>query len=137
SIRLVGPGIDRELGTHSNSALDSGQSTHQHIASATIPTGIGNGTYTLIVEVDPDGQVNESDDTNNSVSATIRIGSAVLLGDTNGDNVVDYRDLAMLGAAYGTNEGESAFDVRVDFNGDAIIDYRDLAMLGANYGQER
>ncbi|MDP2948395.1 MAG: cohesin domain-containing protein [Chloroflexota bacterium] len=66
--------------------------------------------------------------------AVVQIGP-VLVGDANGDSAVDYRDLAMLGAAYGTRQGEPGFDARVDFNGDGIVDYRDLAMLGANYGK--
>ena len=58
-----------------------------------------------------------------------------LPGDTNGDNMVDHRDLAMLGASYGKNRDEPGFSRNVDFNQDGFIDYRDLAILGANYGR--
>ncbi|MDP6077895.1 MAG: fibronectin type III domain-containing protein [Acidimicrobiales bacterium] len=67
--------------------------------------------------------------------AVIQVGP-LLPGDANDDDLVDFRDLAMLGAAYGMEEGDLAFDTRVDFNGDGVVDYRDLAMLGANYGQQ-
>ena len=60
---------------------------------------------------------------------------SVLVGDANGDSVVDFLDLAMLGVAYGAKEGEPGFDRGVDFNGDGIVDYRDLAMLGTNYSR--
>jgi murein DD-endopeptidase MepM/ murein hydrolase activator NlpD len=66
--------------------------------------------------------------------ATIHI-SSNHPGDGNGDNLVDYRDLAILGASYGTKTGEANFDSRADFNQDGIVDYRDLAILGANYGR--
>jgi hypothetical protein len=64
---------------------------------------------------------------------SIRVGR-LLRSDLNGDNVVDYRDLAILGAAYGTARGESGYDERADPNQDGVVDYRDLAILGAEYG---
>lgn len=54
-------------------------------------------------------------------------------GDVNGDGMVDYRDLAILGAAYGTSQGGPGFIAEADLNGDGIVDYKDLAILGANY----
>lgn len=64
---------------------------------------------------------------------SIRVGR-VLRSDLNGDSVVDYRDLAILGAAYGAARDESGYDARADLNGDGLVDYRDLAILGAEYG---
>ena len=64
---------------------------------------------------------------------SMRVGS-LLRSDLNGDNVVDYRDLAILGAAYGAARGESGYDAGADLNGDGMVDYRDLAILGSEYG---
>ena len=58
---------------------------------------------------------------------------SLLRSDLNGDNVVDYRDLAILGAAYGAARGESGYDAGADLNGDGMVDYRDLAILGSEY----
>ena len=60
----------------------------------------------------------------------------VLPGDVNGDGKVDYKDLAILGAAYGKSKGEAGYNAKADLNGDGKIDYKDLAILGANYGKE-
>ncbi len=68
-----------------------------------------------------------------SPTALIEVGCA-LVGDLNGDCTVNHLDLAIMGAAYGTQRGDPDFDPRADLNGDGIIDYKDLAILGANYG---
>jgi len=54
-------------------------------------------------------------------------------GDINLDDVIDYKDLAILAAAYGKSEGEPGFNVNADLNRDGKIDYKDLAILAANY----
>ncbi len=65
---------------------------------------------------------------------TVKISSS-LLGDINGDGIVDYRDLAILGSSYGRSRGEPGYKDGADLNNDGIVDYRDLAILGANYGR--
>ena len=55
------------------------------------------------------------------------------VGDITKDNVVDYKDLAILGADYGKSRDDPDFNPAADLNGDGIIDYKDLAVLGANY----
>ncbi len=57
-----------------------------------------------------------------------------LLGEINGDGRVDYRDLAMLGASYGTSKGDSDYNSEVDLNNDDRVDGDDLAILRDNYG---
>jgi hypothetical protein len=55
------------------------------------------------------------------------------LADANVDGEVDSSDLELLTAAYGTSQGDPAFDARVDLNHDGVIDLRDLAILGVGY----
>ncbi|MDA1175151.1 MAG: malectin domain-containing carbohydrate-binding protein [Chloroflexi bacterium] len=55
------------------------------------------------------------------------------LADANVDGQVDASDLELLAAAYGSVQGDDAFDARVDLNHDGIIDLRDLAILGVGY----
>ena len=55
--------------------------------------------------------------------------------DINQDGKVDYKDLAMLGAVYGTAAGDPGFNAKADINQDSKVDYKDLAMLGAHYGE--
>ena len=53
--------------------------------------------------------------------------------DINADGIVNYKDLAILGAHYGetTSPPYPAWDV----NQDGAVNYKDLAMLGAHYGE--
>lgn len=55
-------------------------------------------------------------------------------GDVNRDSRVDVRDLALLGAAFGTRDIDDIWnpDADIDYNG--VIDVRDLALLGSNFG---
>jgi uncharacterized protein YegL len=57
-----------------------------------------------------------------------------LRGDINEDDIVDYRDLAILAAVYGKSKGDLGFDIKADLNSDDTINYIDLAILAANYG---
>lgn len=54
--------------------------------------------------------------------------------DINKDNIVDYKDLAILTSSYGKSAKENDFNPSVDINGDGLVDYKDLAILIANYG---
>ena len=57
-----------------------------------------------------------------------------LAGDANQDKKVDYSDLLILAAAYGSSQGGNNYDSRADFNGDGFINYGDLLILAAGYG---
>ena len=65
-------------------------------------------------------------------ASQVTIVASGLLGDANGDGKVDYVDLAILGAAYGTRKREAGFSGAADLNGDGLIDFKDLAILRAN-----
>ena len=56
-----------------------------------------------------------------------------LAGDADGNGIVDYRDLAILGASYRKLKGNPGFNASCDFNQDERIDEKDLAILKANY----
>jgi len=56
-----------------------------------------------------------------------------LLGDVNADGAVDYRDIALVVASYGSPTIKAK--PRTDINRDGIVDYRDLAVVVANYGR--
>lgn len=99
-----------------------------------VKPNVKSGNYNISIT-----QIKVTDDTFKDVtgikteSAVITIGSNQ--NDINGDNIVDYRDLAILGAAYGSKKGDPAYKEAADLNGDGIVDYKDLAILGANYGK--
>ena len=58
-----------------------------------------------------------------------------IIGDINGDNKVNYKDLGILGATYGLSLGDPGYNAAADLNGDNKVNYKDLGMLGAHYGE--
>ena len=73
SIRLQGQGIDEELGKHNNDALSKGSSTHGHNPEFQLPRDLKAGSYQLVVQVDPDNKVSESNENDNTISQTLEI----------------------------------------------------------------
>jgi len=71
----------------------------------------------------------------NSATATV-IASGVGLGDINGDKIIDYKDLGLLGASYGLSLGDTGYNPNADLNNDGIVNYKDLGILGAHYGEQ-
>jgi hypothetical protein len=55
-------------------------------------------------------------------------------GDANNDNLVGAADFAIVKRAYGTAEGDPAYDARADFNNDRLINTVDFTLLKANFG---
>jgi len=58
-----------------------------------------------------------------------------ILGDVDGDGIVDGSDLSELSEAYGSEPGDSNWNPYCDLNGDDKIDILDLATLGKNHGK--
>lgn len=52
-----------------------------------------------------------------------------LIGDLNGDGLVNCDDLAIVKAAMGKRTGQAGFDARADLNHDGIVDIRDLSVV--------
>ena len=52
-----------------------------------------------------------------------------MIGDLNGDGLVNCADLAIVKAAMGKRTGQAGFDARADLNHDGVIDIRDLSMV--------
>jgi len=57
-------------------------------------------------------------------------------GDINGDGIVNYKDLGLLGASYGLKLGDAGFNPNADLNNDGIVNYKDLGILGSHYGEK-
>ena len=67
------------------------------------------------------------------LEASINVG---LLGDVNNDCKVDIFDLAIVGLAYGSKQGDTNWNPNADVNNDSKVDIFDLATVGLNYGRE-
>lgn len=59
----------------------------------------------------------------------------VIVGDVNGDGVVDIIDLSMVAISFGCVEGEPEYDWDADINEDCIVDIFDISIVGMNYGE--
>ena len=57
--------------------------------------------------------------------------AAPMVGDLNGDGVVDCHDAAIVRASLGLTAGQPGFDPRADINGDGIVDLRDLTLVSS------
>ena len=66
--------------------------------------------------------------------STVTVGGQKM-GDLDGNGVIDYRDLAIFGGAYGTSRQQAAYNSKADLNDDGLVNYLDLAIFGANYGK--
>ena len=68
------------------------------------------------------------------VAAAPAARAAPLLGDFNGDGVLDYLDEFLLTYFYGATPGDPLYDPAADFNADGVIDVTDLALFGGGFG---
>ena len=58
-----------------------------------------------------------------------------ILGDINGDGIVDIFDLAIIAFAFGSQPSSSNWDPRADLNSDNKVDIFDAVMLANNFGK--
>jgi hypothetical protein len=58
-----------------------------------------------------------------------------MLGDVNGDGIIDCKDLRRIGKGFGATTGQPLYDPDADVNSDGIIDRSDLKILAKNFGQ--
>ncbi len=66
--------------------------------------------------------------------ATITIHTA-LMGDLNGDGVVDILDVVKVAIAYNSRPGDPNWNADCDLNNDGMVDIFDLVTVAANYGR--
>ncbi len=62
------------------------------------------------------------------------IAYAKLLGDVNGDNKIDIRDVAIVAYEYGSRKGDTRWNPAADFDNDGVIDIGDVAIVAFYYG---
>jgi len=107
----------------------SSNTTVGTISSTGVFTAASAGTTTIIAT---SGNV-----VSNPATVTVRLPDSRLVGDINGDNIVNYKDLGLLGASYGLSSGDAGYNANADLNGDGIVNYKDLGILGAHYGEQK
>ncbi|RLI44392.1 hypothetical protein DRO69_07500 [Candidatus Bathyarchaeota archaeon] len=58
-----------------------------------------------------------------------------LMGDLDGDNKVDIKDVALVIAAFGSYPGHCRWNPRADSNKDYVVNVKDVALVSKNYGK--
>ncbi|MDP6634083.1 MAG: PEP-CTERM sorting domain-containing protein [Phycisphaerae bacterium] len=96
----------------------------------TLSDVFASGTHTLSFRLDPSTAVDSSIVIDNITTGYLVGAFDPLLGDTNGDGVVDDLDYANFVAQFGGLPGEAS----ADFNGDGIVDLEDFVMMRGNFG---
>jgi len=96
----------------------------------TIPSTF-QGNYTIIAYAEPvQDEIDITDNTyiNGWVFVTIP-------GDINGDKVVNIKDAALLGVAFGSKQGQPSYNPNADINGDGYVNIKDAVIQGVHFGQ--
>jgi|GEM_PF-2130854 hypothetical protein len=65
------------------------------------------------------------------VSTTITVR---LMGDVNGDNVVNMKDIALVARAFGTTTSSSNWNPACDLNYDGVVNMKDIALVARAFG---
>ena len=58
-----------------------------------------------------------------------------IAGDTNGDGIIDYRDISQVAMAFGTTPGHQRWNPDCDLNRDGLIDMKDAFIVAKRFGQ--
>jgi hypothetical protein len=111
--------------------LNSGERVTIAFVWNTTGFAIGNYTITASAEVVQD----EVDVANN---AWVRSGFVKVcgVGDVNGDDRCDFRDLGAVSSAYCATPGTPNWNTNADINDDHVVNMRDLGIVSNNYGKQ-
>jgi parallel beta-helix repeat protein len=118
------------MGTQTIVGLGSGENVTLVFLWDTKDVAPGNYTIKALVSILPN-EINTSDNTMIS-PFTIKI---KMLGDVNGDNVVDIRDIALAALAFGSYPDHPKWNSQADVNQDNVVDIIDLALIAINFGR--
>lgn len=69
---------------------------------------------------------------NTYVDGTIKI---KIMGDINGDGIVNITDISSIGKAFGSNPDNPRWNPEADLNMDGVIDVRDISRASRNFGK--
>jgi len=109
--------------------LPNGEVTFVHIWNTTGLPECSNFTISAEATIVP-FEANTAD--NYMVDGWVKI---KLLGDINGDDKVDIKDVAIVAAAFGSYPGHERWNPVADLNGDERVDIKDVAMVASNFGK--
>ncbi len=96
-----------------------------------ITGGFAYGNYVISGYASP--VLNESDTTDNYyVDGFVLV---TISGDVDGDRDVDIYDIVTMASAYGSGEGDPAYNANCDLDSDGDVDIFDIVAAAGNYGE--
>jgi len=99
------------------------------IAEFMLSQNVSVGNVMLLITAElKDGMVFEGSDVINVLAQSV-------LGDINGDNIVDINDMAATALAFGSTSDQPRWNAQADTNHDGIIDVFDLIIVAIHFGE--
>ena len=87
-------------------------------------------SYTIkAVAIPVPGEIDTAD--NILIDGTVKV---KLLGDVNGDGIVNIKDIGICCKAFGSTPSDPRWDPRADLTGDSLVDIFDLVTIAVNFG---
>ncbi len=95
------------------------------------PAVLGQDTkaVTMMIVVDPEDVIQESDEQNNTMQLEVPISGGSCEADLNNDGTVDFRDVQIFGSHFGSTSCESSSPCPWDQDGDGDTDGYDFALF--------
>lgn len=94
-------------------------------------TASARDTYSISTSVTPvPNEIDTSDNTKNDLTIILTV-----LGDLNGDRIVNRDDAAILALSFGSKQNQPLWNPNADLNDDGVINILDAIILGNNFGK--
>ena len=58
-----------------------------------------------------------------------------MMGDVNGDGVVNMKDIALVARAFGSSSSSTNWNSAADLNGDGVVNMKDIALVARHFGE--
>ncbi len=115
------------LGSRTVTSL-SGSATEFKSVSLTIPSTLADGNYTIQITVDSGNSISEPDETNNTLSKSIRV-SKPFKYDVDGDGLMRSSDVVLVTGVFFVDVGAFNFNPVCDVTGDGLIRSADIVKV--------
>jgi len=121
-------GVEHTIGTQTINNLAPNAVTTLTFAWTTTDITV----HTIKAEIPP--LTGETDTADNALTSPTTV-KVKMMGDVNGDNQVDIRDIAQAVLAFGSYPNHPRWNPQADTNQDNKVDIRDLALMARNFGK--
>jgi hypothetical protein len=122
-----------DIAVATSNRIPTGAGVLLKIEFIVLPTAVQGQKTTLTLSEAILNSRNPQTTTKNG-SITVRT-QPVLVGDFNGDCVVNFQDFLLFAQNFGRSQGDSGFDPAIDLNGDGSVNFPDFLIFILNFGK--